>query len=347
MHPYSKLPERAYWRQSVSGKTTSGILGLWNEHASVSKGDSFATYGSCFAQHIARALQRRDMDWTNAEPAPFGLPEDEHNRFGYGLFSARTGNIYTTSMLAQWMEWSLHGQSKFEDDHWLREDRVIDVFRPTVEPGGFESLEEMRASRQATIDALRQSIQSSDIFVFTMGLTERWLHKRLNFEYPLCPGTQAGEFDPNLHQFENMTFADVWSGLQKALTYMFEMNPKIRVILTVSPVPLVATQSGDHVLVASSYSKSVLRAVAGEVSQLDPRVSYFPSYEIITSPVFKGQFFEDDMRNVTDQGVNFVMNHFFADSLSDQSSVGSGLNLSVETEVICEEEILDAWSSTE
>ncbi len=41
------------------------------------------------------------------------------------------------------------------------------------------------------------------------------------------------------------------------------INPQPRFILTVSPVPLVATMSGSHVSPASIYSKSVLRAPAG------------------------------------------------------------------------------------
>ena len=42
------------------------------------------------------------------------------------------------------------------------------------------------------------------------------------------------------------------------------MNPKARLVLTVSPVPLAATASGSHVLPATIYSKSVLRAAAQE-----------------------------------------------------------------------------------
>ena len=42
-----------------------------------------------------------------------------------------------------------------------------------------------------------------------------------------------------------------------------DYNENMRFILTVSPVPLVATAGSEHVLAATLYSKSVLRAVAG------------------------------------------------------------------------------------
>ena len=42
-------------------------------------------------------------------------------------------------------------------------------------------------------------------------------------------------------------------------------------------------------------------------------IDYFPSYEIITHPVFRGMFFAPNMRSVEPAGVSTVMQHFFAD----------------------------------
>jgi hypothetical protein len=91
---------------------------------------------------------------------------------------------------------------------------------------------------------------------------------------------------------------------------MKKVNPQLRFILTVSPVPLTATKSGNHVAVATMASKSILRAVTEELmSHVD--VDYFPSYEIINSPIFKGTFFEPNQRSVNPYGVKFVMDNFF------------------------------------
>jgi hypothetical protein len=72
-------------------------------------------------------------------------------------------------------------------------------------------------------------------------------------------------------------------------------------------VPLVATATPDHVVSASTYSKSVLRAAAGEVLALREQVTYFPSYEIITGSQAPADFFEPDRRNVSEAGVRAVM----------------------------------------
>jgi hypothetical protein len=41
----------------------------------------------------------------------------------------------------------------------------------------------------------------------------------------------------------------------------------LRIVLTVSPVPLVATVTGSHVVPATIYSKSVLRIAAQEIAE--------------------------------------------------------------------------------
>ena len=70
------------------------------------------------------------------------------------------------------------------------------------------------------------------------------------------------------------------------------------ILLTVSPVPLTATASGSHVLVSSTYSKSVLRAVAGDLCSECKHIDYFPSYEIITNPRLHSSAFANNLRSV-------------------------------------------------
>jgi hypothetical protein len=75
---------------------------------------------------------------------------------------------------------------------------------------------------------------------------------------------------------------------------------------------LTATATGGHALVASSYSKSVLRAVAGQLATESDYVDYFPSYELITGAPFRAGFFEPNLRTVSADGVAFVLRHFLS-----------------------------------
>ena len=90
-------------------------------------------------------------------------------------------------------------------------------------------------------------------------------------------------------------------------------NPDLRFLVTVSPVPLTATATDEHVLVATTYSKSVLRSVAGALAMEFADIDYVPSYEIIASPWSKGAFYESNLRTVTAEGVSSVMRVFFAE----------------------------------
>jgi hypothetical protein len=83
----------------------------------------------------------------------------------------------------------------------------------------------------------------------------------------------------------------------------------------VSPVPLKATYEDRHVLVSNTYSKAALRVVAEEIAATEPDVTYFPSYEIVTSA--GDAFFCPDRRTVTEAGVRHVMAVFRRHYLSD------------------------------
>ncbi|MCF3974711.1 GSCFA domain-containing protein [Paracoccus salsus] len=355
MNPYTDLPQDAFWSPAVAQKHMLDISGLWKAPFPISTKTRIATYGSCFAQHFSRALVARGYSWLNAEPAPRGIPEAEARRFSYGVFSSRTGNIYTTSLLLQWVEWALEKRVP-PAIHWEKDGRIHDPFRPTVEPDGFGSVEEMLASRRSCIAAFRKSILESNLFVFTLGLTESWWDTEGGFEYPMCPGTHAGTFDPARHMFRNQDYSFVRANLVKAITLVREHRDKgPRILLTVSPVPLTATNSGNHVLVATMESKSILRAVAGNVAASLKGVGYFPSYEIINSPVFRGTFFEPNLRGVNGHGVAHVMNCFFAGlgaderveltkSASPRRMFRRNQPRSPSTDDLkCDEEILDAF----
>ena len=254
MNPYQCLPPRAFWRTAVADKPALNIDQLWTPQFEIGNKDAIVTAGSCFAQHIGRALGERGMNWLDAEPAPPGLPETDWKAHNYGVFSFRTGNLYTPAMLCQWLEWAL-GVSLPPDETWAHDGRFFDPFRPAVEPDGFASEDAVFASREATLDAIRTALRRAKVFVFTLGLTEAWQNRQTGLVYPVCPGTVRGAFDPQLHCFCNFGFMDTYGDMVRALALMRSINPQLRLLLTVSPVPLTATATGEHVLSATTYSK--------------------------------------------------------------------------------------------
>ena len=372
MHPYETLDKNSFWATAVASHNMFDIGGLWDPKFRVTRNHRVATFGSCFAQHFGRALDARGFNWLITEQAPAGLSEENARKFNYGVFTARTGNIYTVSLLKQWVGWAAGGA--VPDEIWEKDGRYYDPFRPNIEPGGFASATEVTQSRQMAIEAFAKAISSANIFVFTLGLTESWFNKQRGYEYPMCPGTVAGDFDTGKHQFVNQSYSFIRKTLIEAIAGIRKINPKIRILLTVSPVPLTATMSGNHVLVATMESKSILRAAAGNVARKFAFVDYFPSYEIINGTPFRGTFFEANMRSVNRAGVEHVMSSFFnclsrkfpfiegaeqgAESQPEPGGAapaagrrqGRGQKANVakgkrQDDVVCEEELLDAFGS--
>lgn len=312
-NPYIDLPDSAFWKTAVAGKKPREIHALWNPKFEIKQTDVIATAGSCFAQHIGRALKVRGYSWLDSEPAPLfmRMNGEKSALFNYGISTFRTGNIYTVALLKQWIDWSL-GKSSPPEEIWQSpEQRYYDLFRPNIEPDGFKSKDEALKSRQSTLKAIKRSLKKIDVFIFTLGLTEAWINKQGAYVYPMCPGTLAGNFDPAQHEFKNFSFLEVYQTLTEIWDTLKTVNPKMRFLLTVSPVPLTATASGEHIVTATIHSKSILRAVAGELANARADTDYFPSYEMISAFPFRGNFYTDNMRSVHPQGVNFVMNAFF------------------------------------
>ncbi|MGB3147485.1 MAG: GSCFA domain-containing protein [Paracoccaceae bacterium] len=356
-NPYSSLPARAFWRSAVAETGVYGLSNLWSSKWDLPKDARFATYGSCFAQHISRALVKRQLGWLNSEPAPRRTPPELARKYNYGVFSARTGNIYTAAQFLYLLEMASGKKDAEAAEIWPEGAGFVDSLRPGIEPGGFASAQEANLSRQSMLRGFGRSVRDADVMVFTLGLTEGWENRETGQPYAICPGTMAGQHDADIHVFQNYGFNRVMDDMNCAIALLRALNPAIHILLTVSPVPLTATASGQHVLTATTYSKSVLRAVAGELAALDDRIDYFPSYEIITGAATRAGFFEPNLRSVAPQGVDFVMGHFFAGlrlnapAVHGKEAAGSAApdEAALEAamaaeELVCEEMTLEAFN---
>lgn len=353
-HPYRHLPESAFWRRAVVGQGAAIDPLAGGDFLTLGQTDKVATAGSCFAQNIARYLKRSGFDFLVTEQAHPILPADVAERHGYGLYSARYGNIYTARQLLQLFD-RAYGLFEPVEDIWLSADGVrwVDPFRPMIEPGGYASEAELRADRTHHFARVREMFETLDIFVFTLGLTEGWESAADGAVFPMCPGVSGGMFDPAHHAFRNFRVGDITADLAAFIGRLRGVNPAARIILTVSPVPLVATASGNHVLAATTYSKSVLRAAAQEIAEDHDGVSYFPSYEMIMGAPAAARYFADDMRNVTEEGVAHVMAVFLRHAAGIEMPTEVALPLADQpdatmaaakkwVEVMCDEALLDS-----
>jgi hypothetical protein len=348
-NPYSALPDTRFWRRSVSSVERHLLDPVVCPRFTIRPDDRVATAGSCFAQHIARKLKASGFGYFVPE-WPEGLSSADARARGYGVFSARFGNIYTVRQLLQLFQ-RAHGMFDPVESHWLRPDgRFADPYRPNVEPDGFATVAALHEDRASHLAKVREMFQRADVFIFTLGLTEGWRSRRDGAVFPLAPGVTAGEFDAASHAFVNFDVNETIADLMAFLALFRDVNPAARVLLTVSPVPLIATFEDRHVLTATTYSKSVLRVAAEAITRELDWVDYFPSYEIITGSFNGGVYYQQDAREVTDAGVAHVMRCFARHymqapapggeavaSRSDVAEADSG----GDADIVCDEEAID------
>ena len=343
-NPYSGLPDHQFWRRSVAGVEPFLFDPVVTTRFRIDQSNRVATAGSCFAQHISNRLARIGFNYFVAE-AGEQLGDDERRQLNYGVFSARFGNLYTTRQLLQLFQECFDGRTPAEGV-WQREDgRFVDALRPQIDPRGHAGEDEVRAERRRHLDSVRRMFRECDVFVFTLGLTEAWRSRLDGTVYPVAPGVSGGSHDPERHEFVNFDVLQVKADREEFLQRLKGVNPEVKVVLTVSPVPLIATFEPRNVLVATTYSKSVLRVAAETAYRAHDWVEYFPSYEIITGNYNNSAYYEADYRGINAIGVDHAMRcflrHYTGAAGNAPPSSAAPYIASAESDLVCDEEAID------
>ena len=305
--PYSNLPARQRWSHAVARSFDAREMGDFPRPL-ISQSDRVMSAGSCFAANLVPYLEHNGFQFIRTEQQSaiyrFIAPE----AMNYGQYSAAYGNVYTPRQLSQLLARCL-GEFRPVEDRWLVEGGVADPFRPGLRYQA-RSEREFDLLTAAHLKAVRAAFEACDVLIFTLGLTEAWVSAIDGAVFPACPGTIAGRFDAEKHVFRNFGLDQLLDDLRAFIAALRRINPKVRLIFTVSPVPLVATVTGQHVLEATTYSKSLLRVAADIICRESENAWYFPAYEIVTGPQAPEDFFEADRRSVSRKAVETVMAAF-------------------------------------
>lgn len=277
-HPYGNFPATAFWQSAIRETPVADFDPLLDIPFKIRRTDRVASAGSCFAQHLSRALIAEGIRFVQEESADDGPAKPR------AAYSARYGNIYTTRQLRQLFR-RAYGLFTPKHKAWKREDgHFVDPFRPTEFAAGFVCEDDVAKASIEHLAAVRRAFESCDVFVFTLGLTEVWIADQDGAAFPLPPGVMAAPTDPAMTVSpHNLSVEAMSEDLLAFIDDMRRVNPGLRFLLTVSPVPIIATFTGRHVLVSNTYTKAALRVVAHIASERRPDVLYFPSYEMIAA----------------------------------------------------------------
>jgi hypothetical protein len=272
------------------------------------------TMGSCFAMEIRSALLARNFeifpkyDQIAIDPSRqklSSLPEIEdipyydtftilqefEHAFGKRHFELRDFLQHTHRLTNHF---AVGGRTSWQDPHRKRvmaadEESILDISRK--------------------IDAcIEDGIRNSDIYIITLGLIETWRNSESGYHYCIPPyDDRRGGLDKvKKFEFYLSNYGENYDNLKRICALIGENYPDRKIILTVSPVGLGRTYSGQDVVTATVEAKSILRAVTAEICREFSNVSYWPSYELAT----RDDIFREDGRHVRQDSVAMIVDTF-------------------------------------
>ena len=308
-HPFKSAPDASFWSRTVGANEA---LEFDPPQAPlIEAGDRVMSMGARLAADLVPFIEAEGFEYVRKETPPEVFAHLSGENDGYTKFSAAYGEADTVRQALQLVNRALGRFLPVEDRWVMAPDCIVDPFRPGLRYPA-SSVPEFEILTEQHLAAVLDSIRAANVLIFTLGLTEAWVSRADGAVFPACLGTINGEFDPAKHEFRSFGVGEVSHDLREFIAAIREIKPAMRFILMVSPVPLEATASGDHVLIASVYGKSVLRVAAAEAAMQLPDVSYFPAYEIVTGPQAPNDFFESDRRTPSRRAIDAVVRAFLA-----------------------------------
>ena len=268
------------------------------------KSTKIVTAGSCFASELSLRLQRNHYNYLLSQDVNTNYPYSQSDSCEGTLpfFSSRYGILFNTPSLLQL------AQRAFSTRVFKRivlESKSL-YWDPYREGISFDSKQDYLSDYPIHTDSLSYLLTNMDVFVFTLGLSEGWRfiddktfisrNPRITSLYPLI-------------EFHKISLEENIACLKDFYKLVKTHNPSFKLILTLSPIPLIATgDTTQHVITANCEAKSLLRTAISQVTEAFSDIYYFPAYEYVTSCI-KSPWAED-ARHVSSSTADRVFDLF-------------------------------------
>jgi hypothetical protein len=275
----------------------------------LSRDDKFYAIGSCFARGLEHSLANYKIAVESAAPEFAKLQPAKREVSALGFT-----NKYNTYSILNELRWALDPDAEFPRESVVQLTNTTWYDPHTTPTLNFVDLEET-LERRALIQAVTKRIQSCRAVIVTLGLAEVWRDVHAGVFVNCTPIPSLFKTQPDRYEFHLINFAENWANLEAIYTLLSHYgHPDFHIVVTVSPVPLMNTFSTMDIVVANTWAKSLLRAVAQEWASAHPNVDYFPSYEIVQNSD-RAAVWERDLRHVRGAGVQHIMELFLKNYL--------------------------------
>lgn len=149
-----------------------------------------------------------------------------------------------------------------------------------------------------------------DTAVFTLGTNHVYVERATGEIVDNCQKRPQREFEER-----ELTVEECADALREAITLLRQANPKVNIIITVSPIRYA--KYGYH---GSQLSKAVLLLAADKVIKEEgERIYYFPAYEIVNDELRDYRFYKADMLHPNEQAVEYIWEQLVATCFSAEA----------------------------
>jgi hypothetical protein len=266
--------------------------------------DRVYAIGSCFARGLEKSLIGRNMVVESAAPEFAKLQPVNNKVSGLGFT-----NKYNTFSILNELRWALDPEAVFPMKSIVQVTDSVWCDPHTNPTLRLTDLDET-LERRALMQAVTKRITHCRVVIITLGLVEVWRDTHADVFLNHCPTPSLLRTQRERYEFHVTSFAQNWTNMEAIHELLSRYgHPDVRIVVTVSPVPLLNTFSIMDVVVANTYAKSLLRAVAQEWAAAHDNVDYFPSYEIVQNSD-RATVWKADLRHVEGAGAQHIMQLF-------------------------------------
>lgn len=201
------------------------------------------------------------------------------------------------------------------------DDRELNKNQVREKDGSFFHPDFHSAMNQSSLDAfldqakncrrsLQNELKAADFLFLTFGTSIAFEWKKTNEVVNNCHRLPSEEFKKVMLSEETMT-----SQLITALEKVRSVNPKIQIILTVSPIRHLR-----HGAVQNQRSKARLIKLCENIETKIPPCTYLPIYELVMDELRDYRFYrQDDLIHLNDGGLEVIKDRFMTTMIDSAS----------------------------
>lgn len=131
-------------------------------------------------------------------------------------------------------------------------------------------------------DSTLEKIRNSDVFILTLGVAPAFFDKTTGAFVLPRPTALNSRVLGEKYEYRTTTVQENVDNVLYLINFVRKLAPHAKVVITVSPVPLIASFEFESCVVADCLSKSTMRLVAHQVVHQSglSNVLYWPSFEV-------------------------------------------------------------------